>query len=428
MKRLQILVLILVLFWGNGVVFGGNPIKVIVLDAGHGGKDPGAVGTVNSFEKTVTLAVVLKVEQLLKEKYPHIKVLQTRSSDTYVALKSRTAFANTNHADLFISIHCNSSESASAKGAEVYVMGLDKENANLNVAKAENASILMEKNYENNYEGFDPNSPETYIIFSLYQNLYLHQSIHLASLIMSEFRKQHRIDRGVRQAGFLVLWRATMPSILIETGFISNAEEEAYLTSEKGQNEIATAVFNALSKIIEEGNESKATTTANVDTVVSKPQQATVENQPIQKTVTPTAIDSNIPTKEVQNQPVVEKNNPPAPPQKADTTPIVKPKPVIKEAPQQAEVYYRVRFFSSKIDFAVEDKRFGDLPEIAKTYNGEYYRYTSGKFNRYSEAVAHLAVVKKTFPDAFIIAQQSKDDKLISVTEAKEIERKSTKQ
>src|SRR5215831_12221573 len=232
-------------------------IKTIVLDAGHGGHDTGCRGA-HSNEKDVTLAIVLKIGAMMQKTYPDIKVIYTRTTDEFIELYERANIANRNNADLFISIHCNANRNTSAYGTETWLMGLHKSEDNLEVSKRENDVILLEDNYQQNYDGFDPNSPEGYIILSMNQNAHLNQSIDLASKVEDEFRKDGRTSRGVKQAGFLVLWRTTMPSILVETGFLTNREEEKYLVSPKGQNEIATSVLNAITayKNEVEGSES----------------------------------------------------------------------------------------------------------------------------------------------------------------------------
>ncbi len=219
-------------------------IKTVVIDAGHGGHDSGCLGS-SAKEKIIALDVALKLGAMIEEKFPDVNVVYTRKTDEFVELHERAAIANRNHADLFICIHCNSG-GPSAFGVETYVMGLHKTEDNLNVAKRENASILLEKDFKQKYDGFDPNSPEANIVFSLYQNAYLTQSLKFASAVQGQVEEYAgRYNRGVKQAGFLVLYRTAMPSVLIETGFLTNNSEEKYLLSEKGQNNIATSVFKA---------------------------------------------------------------------------------------------------------------------------------------------------------------------------------------
>jgi len=220
-------------------------VKKVVIDAGHGGKDYGCHGS-HSHEKHIALAIALKLGKALKKQVPDIEVIYTRDSDVFVTLNERAAIANKHKADLFISIHCNSAENLSAKGTETFVMGLHKTNSNLAVAKRENQVILLEDDYTAAYDGFDPNSPEAHIVFSLYQNAYLAQSIFFASLVEESFKKQAgRASRGVKQAGFLVLHKTAMPSVLVETGFLTHQTDENFLKTEKGQTIMTNAILDA---------------------------------------------------------------------------------------------------------------------------------------------------------------------------------------
>ncbi|MCE2788897.1 MAG: N-acetylmuramoyl-L-alanine amidase [Saprospiraceae bacterium] len=227
---------------------GGKPRKKpvkVVIDAGHGGKDSGAVGK-NSQEKDVTLQLALRMADLMQKSYPEVEVLLTRNTDVFIPLFRRIQYANEQNADVFISIHCNFIENAKTRGTETFVMGLHRAEDNLEVAKRENASILLEQNYEQNYEGYDPNSPEGHIMFSMYQNNYLDKSISLAASIENQFSGLNLSkSRGVKQAGFAVLRRASMPAVLVEAGFLSNEVEEYFLISEEGQQAVTTSLVNA---------------------------------------------------------------------------------------------------------------------------------------------------------------------------------------
>jgi N-acetylmuramoyl-L-alanine amidase len=208
-------------------------------------------------EKNVALAIALKLGKIIEENCKDVHVIYTRKDDTFVELIERAGIANRNNADLFISVHCNAHHTSTPYGTETFAMGLHKTEENLQVAKRENAVVLMEENYKKKYDGFDPNSPEAGIIFSLYQDAFMEQSLHLASLIENQFKnKVKRNSRGVKQAGFLVLWKTTMPSILIETGFLSNTAERKYLTSESGQTYLASGVYRAFKEF---KNEMEAT-------------------------------------------------------------------------------------------------------------------------------------------------------------------------
>lgn len=217
----------------------------IVIDPGHGGHDPGAVGK-NSTEKELVLKMALKVEEMIKKNYPEVEVLLTRTTDVFIPLFRRIQYANEQNADLFISIHCNYISSSKTRGTETFVMGLHRAGDNLEVAKRENASILLEANYEANYDGYDPNSPEGHIMMSMFQNAYLDKSIEFAADVETQFSSLHMSkSRGVKQAGFAVLRRASMPAVLIEAGFLSNEIEEAFLISDEGQNVIAESLLRA---------------------------------------------------------------------------------------------------------------------------------------------------------------------------------------
>jgi len=229
-------------------VFTYNQIKTLVLDAGHGGKDPGTSGS-NTKEKNISLDVILKLEKLLRAHYPNLKVILTRSTDEFVELAERANIANKNKADFFISVHCNANDNKTIHGSETYVMGLHKEEDNIQTMMTENASILLEKDYEKTYDGFDPHSIDSYILFTMVQNVYLKQSLAFASKVEKNMMiHTKRKSRGVKQAGFLVLWKTTMPSVLIEIGFLSNKEEEKYLNSSEGQAAIAKSIFKAISE------------------------------------------------------------------------------------------------------------------------------------------------------------------------------------
>lgn len=228
-------------------------IKVIVLDAGHGGKDPGTRGKITR-EKDVVLSLARQVAVKIKAEMPYIKVILTRNSDKFVELDERAAIANRRKADLFISIHCNASPTAKAvHGTETFALGLHRTTDNLEVAKRENAVIYQETNYKEKYKDYDPKSPLTYIMLANRQSAYMASSLSLASKIEKQFKNNaERSSRGVKQAGFLVLVKTAMPSVLIEAGFLSNAAEEQYLASEEGQDAIAESIFKAFKEYKEE--------------------------------------------------------------------------------------------------------------------------------------------------------------------------------
>lgn len=220
-------------------------VRKVVIDAGHGGKDPGTHGRFSN-EKDVTLAIALELGRTINKYLEDVEVIYTRTTDKFIPLDQRAEIANKNDADLFISIHANALHSHSIYGTETYVMGPHTFDGNLEVAKRENSAILMEENYEERYEGFNPASPESHILFSLYQNAYQESSLRLAEKIETQFEQRvGRRSRGVRQAGFWVLWRTGMPSVLVEVGYLTNPEEEKFLNSELGQVYIASGIFRA---------------------------------------------------------------------------------------------------------------------------------------------------------------------------------------
>lgn len=237
---------------GHKPVLSQTRVRTIVLDAGHGGKDPGCHGASNN-EKKIALNIVIGLGEKIKEEYPDVRVIYTRKNDVFVDLHERSAIANRNKADLFISVHCNAHHSSKFAGTETYTMGLHKTSSNLDVAKRENSVILQEADYEKNYNGFNPNSPLGHIMMANYQSAFMMNSIKLAQKIEKQFKqKSGRNSYGVKQAGFLVLWETAMPSVLVESGFLTNKNEEQYLATQSGQNEVAEAIFRAFKSYKEE--------------------------------------------------------------------------------------------------------------------------------------------------------------------------------
>lgn len=218
-------------------------VKTIVLDAGHGGKDPGAG---NGKEKKIALDITLRLGRKIKANYPNVQVIYTRDRDIFVPLHERAAIANKNKADLFISVHCNANgHSSKLSGTETYVMGLHKTEENLLLAKSENSAILFEDNYTRTYKGYNPKSPLAHIMLANIQNAYMKQSMDFASKIERNINKVGYRSRGVKQAGFIVIWETTMPSVLVETGYLTSPTDLKFLSSESGRDKIATAVFRA---------------------------------------------------------------------------------------------------------------------------------------------------------------------------------------
>ena len=246
----------------------------VVIDAGHGGDDPGAIGRV-AREKTLNLNVALQLGDMIKEAYPEVDVIYTRSTDVFIPLRTRADIANKNKADLFISIHTNASDSRNAFGAETFVLGTDKMEDNLDIAMRENSVIKLESDYQSSYEGFDPNSIDSYIMFDLMQSDYMNQSLQFATMVQKQFVDSlKRSDRGVRQAAFLVLLRTACPSVLVEMGFISNRDEERFLASDAGRLGIARSIFRAFAQFYRPGKAIPALASDSIQVPTSQEQLA----------------------------------------------------------------------------------------------------------------------------------------------------------
>ncbi len=249
-KILICLTLVIPFFFGgfisNETMMPAFRMKKIVLDAGHGGADPGNIGS-KAREKDINLAVTLLVGKYIKENMPDVQVIYTRDDDSFPTLKERPNIANVNKADLFVSIHSNSAPNKSAFGTETFVMGTKYLDANFDIVKKENSVILLEENYEENYEGFDPTSPESYMMFNLMSKAHFENSVSLADHIEGQFRDRvGRKSRGVKQGPFYVLWTPSMPSVLVELGFLSNTEEEKFLMSQEGKEYMASAIYRSI--------------------------------------------------------------------------------------------------------------------------------------------------------------------------------------
>ncbi|MCB0735379.1 MAG: N-acetylmuramoyl-L-alanine amidase [Flavobacteriales bacterium] len=225
-------------------------LKTIVIDPGHGGKDPGCISYGKDvYEKDICLSIAKKLGKLIKDSLPEVKVIYTRTTDAFIPLWQRAAVANKNNADLFISVHCNAHQNSGFHGSETYVMGLHKTAGNLAVSKRENQAVVLEEDYDKNeaYEGFNPNSEEAHIILSLYQSAYRNQSLQLAANLQSTVEKEKiRKNLGVKEAGFLVLWKTAMPSVLVESGFLTNPDDKKFLISGAGQDKMAQSILESI--------------------------------------------------------------------------------------------------------------------------------------------------------------------------------------
>ena len=332
----------------------------VVLDAGHGGKDPGAVGKF-SYEKDLNLKLALAVGELINEQYPDVKVIYTRSTDVFIPLQERADIANKNSADLFLSLHANSSESKDPKGVETFILGTDRMEANLDVAMRENAVMKLEADYKTTYQGFDPNSIDSYIMFELMQNSFMDQSLLFAEQIQKRFVGHlNREDRGVRQAAFWVLLKTACPSVLFEMGFISNPQEEKFLNEDASIAQMANALVNAFG--------------------------AYTHKQAVKKETLVIESSKHIETDSTRYQVEV----------KTDSIPV---HPVVEEP---KTTYYAVQICAAKILIASDDPKFKGQP-VEYIRNGEWYKYYTAADTDRSKVEASQKKLKKLFPDCWII-------------------------
>ena len=365
---------------------------VVVIDAGHGGHDPGAIGKISK-EKNINLNVALKVGNLIKRNCDDVKVIYTRSKDVFIPLDRRAEIANNAKADLFISIHTNAlANNRTAKGASTWTLGLAKSDANLEVAKRENSVILYESDYKTRYAGFNPNSAESYIIFEFMQDKYMEQSVHLASLMQKQFRQTcRRADRGVHQAGFLVLKASAMPSILIELGFISTPEEERYLNSEEGAGTMAKGIYRAF---LNYKREHELRLTGVSKTIVPTEQEE--DNAP--------AIAQKD-TESVNTAPQQEKLLAKAKTKPAATAKTAPKRPIVVEsATNDSEITFKIQILTSSKPLAKNDKRLKGLKEVDYYKEGGIYKYTYGASADYNKVLRTKRTITAQFKDAFIIA------------------------
>jgi N-acetylmuramoyl-L-alanine amidase len=384
--------LFLLIFFIGSVAWAQNSQKTfkVVIDAGHGAHDPGCIGSQIN-EKTVNLSMALKVGKLIEEHCPDVKVIYTRKTDVFVELYRRAQIANNAHADLFISFHCNASENPAGNGVETYVMGLSKSEANQAVARKENSAILMEKNYKENYDGFNPNSPESYVIFSLYSSAYLNKSIILADKVQKNLvNTSHLTDRGVKQANYWVLYKVAMPSILIEMGFLSNPHDQSYLIQQANQNKLAASIYNAFVDYLEVVNNTKhahlpingtapappSTPATAPDTVIAQTAEPVAPVTPTVDTATHNAVNSN-------------------------------------------DIRFKIQILASPVKLKANDSRIQNIPALGYYEENGLWKYTAGNETSYEAANEILATVKKTHKDAFMIAFQG--DKKISVNDARKL-------
>ena len=379
-----------------------NLVDRVIIDAGHGGKDPGNLGTgrYSRKEKDVALIVARQVGQLIQQRLPGVEVIWTRSDDRFLELYERTAIANREKGDLFISIHCDAAENHAAYGASTYVMGKDHDDEN-QVALRENSVILMEDNFEDKYEGFDPRKPETYIALTLFQRAYQAQSIQFAQTVQDDFRTViGRKDRGVRQQPLYVTSRTSMPSVLIELGFTTNNVEEDFLMSADGQHTMAEGIYRAFAQYKARREGVAVPTQSLLESQLPKPGSTTASGDvpalPYPLTAKPS---STVPVSEV---PAPE----PAVPTTSETTPAAPSDPVpgLVEVEKPA-VVFRVQLSTSGTAKSETDPVFAAVLPVQRVLDGKLYKFYSKGFTTEAEALQLLGVAKKSgFPDAFLVA------------------------
>ncbi len=362
-KKLLVAVFTSLLLSGLTNNIASEKTWVIVIDAGHGGKDPGAIGPISK-EKNINLAIALKTGEYLEQNVKNVKVLYTRKTDVFMELRDRPDFANKNNADLFISIHSNSISRSTIKGAETWIMGPAQNEQNLAVAMKENEVILLEDDFSTKYEGFDPKSPESYIMFTVMQNTFRQQSTLFASTIQSQLKNRAgRIDRGVKQSGFWVLYMTTMPSVLVETGFITNPDEEKYLISSEGQDYIASAIYRATRDYINEIDKK-----TNISTFNEKDQAAEPD----------TSVSDSLPVTD--------------------------------------ELKFMIQITTSAEKKKLVPENFKGIKDVVELSSPNLFRYASGSFSNYSQAAAYRKKLEILYPDAFVIAV--KNNKILPLQDA----------
>lgn len=385
----------------------------VVIDPGHGGKDPGATGKIGQ-EKTINLNVALMVGKMITEQYPDVNVVYTRKTDKYVTLQERPQIANNADGDLFISIHTNAAEASAASGVETFTLGLSKSNANFEVAKRENSVLLLEDGNKETYQGFDPTSPDSYIMFEFMQSKYIDQSVEMAYYVQKEFVKEKRLDRGVRQAIFWVLHQVKMPSILVELGFITNPSEEKFLVSHDGQQKLAKSIVSAFCTYKHEYDKRTIIASQTID-----PQSVETNNSPKAETKNKVAQTDLAKNKKTNNNTA---------PKETDAKTENTPKPSTTKVqntetkPTQTntdKTVFKVQVFSAKhvlSDNHDDIRKLRNLKPITHIVENGWYKYYCTETTDYEQAQKNLREARKLFGDAFLVA--FRNGKKISLTEA----------
>lgn len=381
----------------------------VVLDAGHGGHDPGAMGDIIR-EKDINLAITLKLGEIIEQNFKDVNVVYTRKTDKYLTLQERADIVNNHHADLFICVHTNSAPGPMAFGAETYTLGLAKTKANLDVAMRENSVITLEEDYKTKYQGFDPNSVESYIMFEFMQDKYIDRSIDFASTVQKQFQNYcNRVDRGVRQAGFWVLHRSACPSVLVEVGFISNPTEERYLVSNQGQKQMATAIYNAFVDYKRAHDKKSGHQISNATKIEQK-----VKTEEYKENKTETAVSDTPKTSAVN---IIHKSL-------SDTTAnyiSLKKKLVVSNAKENKTMQpiFKIQLFALKKEIKPNAKDFKGIKNVEFFVENGYNKYTVNSDTDHKKISNFRKSILSKFPKAFIIAFIG--DKKISEKEALKI-------
>lgn len=406
-------ILVIFLLWatlgsaGDPPVQEGRQLRTVVIDPGHGGHDPGAVvGDVK--EKDLVLSVALRLGNKIKNSYPGVKVIYTRSKDVFIPLYERPAMAIKNKADVFISIHANYVAATGVKGTETFTLGLHKSQENLEVAKKENSVILLEEDYSANYQGFDPKETESYIMFENLQSEYQSQSIELASGIQEAFtRNIGLVNRGVKQAGFIVLKQNSMPSVLVEIGFISNLGEKKFLTSEAGREKISESIFQAFSAykksidqrsrfdLADAGEPKSMQTGQDTQDSAGKEENALPSDTLLEKSDTSAGPE--------KTQQEVESGSPPekSPSGKSRTESGTKTQS--QPSATEKEVFYSVQVGAGKSMIEPVPSNFKGEKDVFRVKVEPYFKYYSGRFVTPEDASAEKTRLNTKFPGAFVV-------------------------
>ncbi len=393
----------------------------VVLDAGHGGHDPGAMGSMTR-EKDINLAVTLALGNLIEQNFKDVKVVYTRKTDWYLTLQERADVVNNNHADLFICVHTNSSPGAAAWGAESYTLGLAKTKSNLDVAMRENSVITLEENYKTKYHGFDPNSVDSYIMFEFMQDKYIDRSVDFASTIQKQFKTYcGRPDRGVRQAGFWVLHRSACPSVLVEVGFISNPAEERFLSSERGQKEMAAGIFNAFVDYKRAHDKKSGRQVSDVSKIEQKSKVEDIKENTQAKSVVESPlkpVTAEKPVVELPKKAIVNPNTKPlidtvvkVVPTKA--TPVVSTVSELKstevkktktiEAQNNNVPVFKVQLFASKKAVKRNSTNLKGITNVDCFIENGMNKYTVGSETDFQKIEVIRKQIHSKFPEAFVI-------------------------